>query len=48
MLQGAKGLNMPRWNLMSRETIKDTIIKYKKIIFGVDDRTRIKYMDEHE
>ena len=38
---------MPRWNLMSMETIKDTIIKYKKIIFGVDGPTCMKCMDEH-
>lgn len=39
LLQEAKELNKTRWNLMGRDlqkAIKDTIIKYKEINFGID------------
>ena len=41
MLEKAKELNIPRQNCMKSEeelekAIKDTVIKYKEIIFGKD------------
>ena len=46
----AKLLNIPRRNLISVEdhekVIKDTIIKYKDVIFGVDNSICMKSLDE--
>ena len=50
MLQETKELNIPRRNLISKEdrrkAIKNTIIKYKEIVFGVNSPICIKYLDE--
>ena len=40
LVEEAKGLNIPRWNLMKKDqlkqAIKDTVDRYKEIIFGSD------------
>ena len=50
LLEKAKELNIPRRNIMPREelekTIKDTIIKYKEIIFGADSSMCMKCLDQ--
>ena len=50
LLQEEKELNITHRNLVSRKyhekAIKYTIIKYKKIIFGVDRPISIKLLDE--
>ena len=50
LLQEEKELNKTHRNLVSRnyleKAIKYTIIKYKKIIFGVDRPISIKFLDE--
>ena len=52
LLQGAKELNIPRRNFMSKadpqKVIKDTIIKYEGHILGVDNPICIKRLDELE
>ena len=49
-LQVAKELNIPCRNLTStedlKEAIKDTIMKYKEIIFDVDSSICIKLQDD--
>ena len=47
----AEELNVPRQNCMKtkkelEKTIKETIIKYKEIIFGVKNPICLKYFDE--
>ena len=44
LLAQAKDLNILRWNL----TIKDTIIKYKEIILGVDSPIWIECLNEFQ
>ena len=51
LLEKAKELNIPRRNCMKtkqelEKTIKDTIVKYKEIIFGVDSPICIKCLDK--
>ena len=51
LLEKAKELNIPRRNCMKtkqelEKAIKDTIIKYKEIIFGADIPICIKCLDE--
>ena len=62
LLELAKKLNIPRRNCMKtkeelKEAIKDTIIEYKKIIFGLDtpvctacldERRKQQIIDQHE
>ena len=50
-LKFAKMLNIPRRNCMKtrkelEETIKDTITKYKEIIFGVDSPVCMERLNE--
>ena len=51
LLVKAEELNVPRQNCMKtkkelEKTIKETIIKYKEIIFGVKNPICLKYFDE--
>ena len=51
LLELAKKLNIPRRNCMKtkeelKEAIKDTIIEYKKIIFGLDTSVCTACLDE--
>ena len=51
LLELAKKLNIPRRNCMKtkeelEEAIKDTITKYKEIIFGVDSPACVACLDE--
>ena len=51
MLEKAKELNIPRQNCMKSEeelekAIKDTVIKYKEIIFGKDSPNCMECLDE--
>lgn len=51
LLVKAEELNVPRQNCMKtkkelEKTIKETIIKYKGIIFGVKNPICLKYFDE--
>ena len=51
LLELAKILNIPRQNYMKtkeelEEAIKDTITKYKEIIFGVDSPACMACLDE--
>lgn len=46
-LQERKEINIPSGNLIStEEAIKDNIVKYKEIIFGVDSSICTKCLDE--
>ena len=51
LLEQAKNLNIPRRNCMKtkeelEEAIKDTITKYKDIIFGADSPACMAFLDE--
>ena len=51
LLESAKKLNIPRRNCMKtkeelEEAIKDTIAKYKEIIFGPDSPVSMACLDE--
>ena len=51
LLEQAKNLNIPRRNRMKtkeelEEAIKDTITKYKDIIFGADSPACMAFLDE--
>ena len=51
LLQKTKELNKPRRNCMKtkqelEKAIKDTIIRFKEVIFGADSPICIKYLDE--
>ena len=51
LLQEGKELNIPRRNCVKtkqelEKTIKDTIIRYKEIVFGADSPICIKCLDE--
>ena len=51
LLENAKKLNIPRRNCMKtkeelEEAIKDTIAKYKEIIFGPDSPVSMACLDE--
>ena len=51
MLQEAKELNIPRRNCVKtkqelEKAIKDTIIRYKEIVFGADSPICMKCLDE--
>ena len=50
LLSQAKYLNVSQWNVISQEdlqkAIKDTIMKYKEIIFGADTPICIESLNE--
>ena len=50
LIELAKKLNIPRWNCMKtkelEEAIKETIKRYKEIIFGSDTPTCVACLDE--
>ena len=50
LLPEGKDLNIPQWNLLSKEDVqkatKGTIIKYEEIIIGVNCPICIRCMDE--